>query len=522
MKKFFTPLVFILISTWNLFSQTCQFLQEHFDEINISYDHIYGENATVLYFPFYEEAVKQSLLLDLYEPAESDTLRPLIIYFHSGNFLPFPNNLGVTGTRKDSSVVTMCKRLAKVGYVVASADYRLGWNPVATSIDERKLGLINAAYRGVQDANTCIRYFKKSVVEDGNPFGIDTSRIVLWGDDSGGYIALHAGCLDDYDKIPFASDGKFLLGGLLPMVLEYLNGDVEAKQFGINIPKAAHLPFPEGDTLCYVNHPEYSSKFSVTVNLSGAVGDTAWIDPGQPPIISIHTPYDLTTPYKEGIVYVFIPPGTYLEVVEVQGSYLISRLANELGNNDTLAPPKNINSLQYSVTDIANSRNDGLEGLFPVRGDVITDATPWVFFNCDSIPETNCQNGLATNPNMSKAKATLYMDSILAYVLPRLYTSLDLSEVAECTVGINEVIKSDNINIIAFPNPSFHEVFIATSKDFLIRSIRVYDIKGSLVDSHSDINFNYFHLPVDNLIPGQYVLKFQFDQGISARQIIVK
>lgn len=48
-----------------------------------------------------------------------------------------------------------------MGYVVASVDYRLGWDPVNTSKDIRVFSLINAAYRGVQDASTCIRFSKR-------------------------------------------------------------------------------------------------------------------------------------------------------------------------------------------------------------------------------------------------------------------------------------------------------------------------------------------------------------------------
>lgn len=35
--------------------------------------------------------------------------------------------------------------------MVASADYRLGWNPLATNPIEGTIGIINAAYRGVQN-----------------------------------------------------------------------------------------------------------------------------------------------------------------------------------------------------------------------------------------------------------------------------------------------------------------------------------------------------------------------------------
>lgn len=511
--------VAVMFITYNMNSQV-PFLEEYTD-INITYDHIYGENATVLYFDYFGEAIKEPLLFDLYQPVEESpcpTIHqlPLIIYFHSGNFLPHPQNQSVVGTRKDSSVVAMCKRLAKTGYVVASVDYRLGWNPIASSVDVRKLGLINAAYRGVQDANTCIRYFKKTVVEEGNPFRIDTNKIVLWGDDSGGFISLNAGCLDDYNKIPTASNGKFLLAGIYPMIFEHINGDVEGKKYGImDSSVISILPFPVGDTLNYVNHPEYSSTFKVSVNMGGAVGDTAWIDPGQPGVISFHTPYDLTTPYEEGIVYVHIPPDTYLEVVEVQGSYLVNYMHDLYGNNDYFDPPYIVTELQLAVTHVANSRNDGLEGLLPIYGDTITDSAPWNFW--DKVSNINSDKGLVDNPRMTPEKATLYMDTMLAYALPRLFTALEL-----CTVSTTEIIDDEEVTITTYPNPASQEVFISSGTDFPFVSINVYDMKGTLINQFTNINANYFRMPVDKLFPGQYILKCQFENGISARQIVVE
>ncbi len=509
--------IFLMFFTWAASAQSIRYLEEVYDTVKITKDIVYGENATVLYLEFFGQAIKEPLLLDLYEPVsnqgEQSIARPLIIYFHSGNFLPFPQNQNVVGTRKDSSVVEMCRRLAKCGYVVASADYRLGWNPLATSVDDRKLGLINAAYRGVQDANTCIRYFKKAMVESLLPVLIDTSRIILWGDDSGGYLALNAGCLDRYEKIPLASDGKFWYAGLFPMVIESLNGDVEAKQYGINSPAIPGLPYPEGDTLCYVNHPEYSSKFSVTVNMSGAVGDSAWIEEGQPPVISVHAPYDLTTPYEEGIVYVNIGE-EYLEVIEVQGSSLVNSLSTQLGNNEGIGMPANATPFQQAVSDVAYARNGGREALYPIIGDTITDANPWIFWDCES--NVNCTKGLEVNPHMSREKAKVYADTILAYVLPRLYNVLDLQ-----TVATKEVLMTDERMISISPNPASDAILVSTEQEKPIRGISVFDMRGVLVHQYTNLQTSSFRMPVNRLVSGQYILKLLFDDGIVARMFIV-
>ena len=245
--------VFVFLGHYAAQSQACRYLDEIFPSVKVTPDIVYGKNATILLFDSLHEAVPQPLILDVYEP-EGDTLaiRPLIIYFHSGNFLPYPQNQSEVGTRRDSSSVEICKKLARRGYVVASADYRLGWNPSPFApIADLRFGLINAAYRGLQDARTSIRFFKKTVAEDENPFKIDPDRIALFGDDTGGYLSVQASALSSFSEILSNSE---LYHGLLPMIAEYVNGDIEGKKYGINDPPYPPYQlagFPVGDTLCY-------------------------------------------------------------------------------------------------------------------------------------------------------------------------------------------------------------------------------------------------------------------------------
>jgi len=201
-------------------------------------------------------AVPQPLMMDVYEP-DGDTManRPLVVMLHTGNFVPPAFNGGCTGTVKDADLVEMANRLAKMGYVAAVADYRTGWNPTAATQEERALTLIQASYRGIQDTRTCIRYFKKDYAENSNSYSIDTSRITVFGQGTGGYISLGTGNLDDYNEILLP---KFITqsgGQPVPMVVEAINGDIYGTSFGA-IPTGLGLPF-EGDTLCVPNHVGY-------------------------------------------------------------------------------------------------------------------------------------------------------------------------------------------------------------------------------------------------------------------------
>ena len=341
MKKLY-PLALLLLLIPVLTMAQTRYLDEVFPTVTKDVGLNYGANATVLYATSPLGIIKENLKMDVYMPeGDTETDRPLILYFHTGNFLPFrnpqnPAELGFNGScggeRSDSAAVEMCTRLAKMGYVVASCDYRLGWNPLAASDVLRRFGIINAAYRGVQDARTAVRYFRKSVAEEGNKFGIDESKIVIWGQGTGGYLSLTMGTLDNYLKIPLASNGKFVYDHdsdpgtpPIPMIVEPINGDIYGTSVGLH-------PV-SGDTLCYPNHLGYSSDYALGVNLGGASADSAWVDPGQVPLISFAVPTDNFAPYAEGIVNV---PGTNLQVIETQGSYLIQKLHQEFGNQDAI------------------------------------------------------------------------------------------------------------------------------------------------------------------------------------------
>jgi len=523
MKKLFYILFFSATATM-AYSQEHRYREEIFASVHHKENVVYGYNATYLglYSP-YHEALLQPLIMDIYEPDGDDVgNRPLIIYFHSGNFLPFPANQDVVGTLRDSSVVAFCTKMARCGYVVASADYRLGWNPYDAPDDKRRFGIINAAYRGVQDARTCIRYFRESAEAGGNPYRICQDRIALFGDDTGGYLAVHASALDRYSKI--LDDAELwievdtLTHHFIPMIGEERNGDVEGKTFGINdgLP-----PFPFGDTLCYPNLMETSSSFRVAVNLAGAVADKDWIEPGQPPIISIATPYDNTTPVKCGDV--FIDPGLAFYVINVCGSEAIAQAEEETGNNDVFNNMQDyfVNDFQRSVEEVALSRNNGSNCYLPVIGDTSTDINPWQYWDRISNPIDSM--GILDNPHMSKEKAEAYMDTILAYVLPRLWVAMDLGAPPDesCTTATETLLKNA-VELEILPNPSNSAMMIHAPSNFTMREIQVFDMKGSLLQRSGDIDDIEYRLNVTQLQPGMYILKIRFDQGITARQIIVQ
>lgn len=529
MKKiyhlFFVAMLFVAGS---LSAQT-RYLQEITADVTATANVTYGFNATVLYYSLFNQAVPVPLKLDLYRPTtDTETSRPLVLVLHTGNFLPFVNpatgalgaNGACGGQTNDSSMVQYCTRLAKMGYVAASVDYRTGWNPLAATDVERRYGIINAAYRGIQDVRTAIRYFKKTVKEAGNPYGIDTTRIVVFGQGTGGYIALGAATLDNYNKIPLAPGGKFFWDhdanpgtNPIPMVIPQVNGDINGTSVG-QVPNAAA---PNGlDTLCYPQHVGYTSNFRLSVNLGGALADTSWIDPGQPAMISYHVPTDNYAPYGEGIVNV---PGTNLQVVTVQGSYLVQTMADQFGNNASYA------GLSFETTNQAQAFADSpagftdlKQGLYPfnvqtnlVNGVPIPVTTaPWEWTSFVPTLPATCNN--------DKSIAIPYIDTIIQFYAPRACFALGLQNCIDKLLSDKEPLAPLSINLTAVPNPASEEVMLQASST--IERIAVYDRTGRIVRTANGVDADQFLLRREGLPAGTYFVKTSFKEGFKTQEVI--
>ncbi|MBM3449119.1 MAG: T9SS type A sorting domain-containing protein [Bacteroidetes bacterium] len=498
MKKIYTSLFMCFV----MLSATAQrYMTPQFSSVDVQTSVAYGVNATVLYYSVLNEAVPEALVMDVYTPSgDTETNRPVILYFHTGNFLPFPQNQGTGGTRTDSTAVEICTRLAKLGYVVASCDYRLGWNPIAPTQEERVNTLINAAYRGVQDCRTAVRYFRKSVAESNNPFGIDPSRIAVWGQGTGGYITLAASGIDNYTDILLP---KFTTSSGIPMVLDFVNGDIYGTSVGVNP--------TNGDTLCYANHVGYSSDFTVAVNMGGACGDISWIDATDNPIISFQVPTDPFAPYYTGTVIV---PGLNLPVVEVSGSYEVQYALSQYGNNGVFQLAEGYIPGQ-PFTDAANLSNNGFFGLFPFNRPATqpADSGPWEWWDAATNPGST--NGLLTNPDMSAAKGKAFCDSIIGYSVPRIACAFNLQD-SPCYIGVSE---EEEMSFGVFPNPA--TTSFAVRANGRIAAIRVSNNLGQVVYNTNTNNQEVAFVNTSTWSSGLYFVELISTEGNSAIQKLI-
>lgn len=502
MKKF--TLLFLLMAVGTFLSaQDQRYVDEIFTDVDVQENVFYGTNATVLAVAQLGEAVPQPLVSDVYTPmGDTETERPLVIIAHTGNFLPTAFNGGCGGTHKDADVVELAKRMARMGYVAVTIDYRLGWDPTNPSQTTRVFTIINAAYRGVQDSRTAVKYFRQDAESGDNQWGIDPSKIVLWGFGTGAYVTYGSATLNDISEtyIPefIASFDPFI-----PMIIEPINGDLNADNVGIAM---NYPPFPDGDTLCYPNHTGVDASFNLAVQMGGALGDTSWISPGDVPMISYHVPTDPFAPCTEAVLSV--PPPVNLPVVEVNGACLSIPTANSEGINDIFSMKDYIDP----ITAIANERSGGEEGLFLFPSDDPAESAPWNFsYSAEPYGVTG------SDCDTDEAAAMAAMDTVMQYYIPRACITLDLGCDLSDFTNTTE-LEANEVGLVVAPNPAMNHINITTEKNML--HVIVYDMNGKVVKLYDGINNTSYDLFRDQIGAGMFVAQVFFEEGVVAQKFV--
>ncbi len=556
-----------------------RYLDEVFDEINIEANVAFGFNVDVLRTNFTDQAaygadyqtVSQLILsgqtvpmnyfasnsslepglhtalklyplnMDVYTP-EGDEIsnRPVIIYLHTGNFLPPIINGGISGSKADSAVVNLCKKWARSGYTVAAIGYRLGWNPISEDPDVRRGTLLQAVYRAIHDTQTAVR-FLRSTAGGANQFGVNPEQVVLYGQGSGGYVAQAYATLNDYNT-EVAID-KFIGENGLPYVLEAVDGNIDGG------PGAVRLPDP-------LQIAGIDRSISMSINAGGALADISWLNAGEPPMVSFHAIRDPFAPFGDGIVVV---PTTNENVVAVSGANVFIQLANDLGNNDAF---KNIPSNDpYTIrarslygetfdyilaSEPTITVNESPEGLFPILRPINTidgnrftnESGPWDWWDFATLQAvvagTNAAlgltgtpqaydadvyhaQGLAGNPGMGPEKGMAYIDTIQGYANPRIMCVLDLEGAICAPVSTQNTSQANSTNI--FPNPSNDALTIRNS-EYVIRRVELFDITGKMV-SGTIVNANEYRMERGNLGNGVYMMTITFDNQIITKKVLL-
>jgi hypothetical protein len=152
--------------------------------------------------------------------------------------------------------------MAQYGFVTASINYRL--DDILNFVSGGNDAAFGAVIRATQDLRAAVRFFYKSVAEDGNPYGIDTNAIFVGGSSAGALMALHLAYLED-------------------------EADFKTHPSLTNQNLASDLGGFEGNS----GNPGFSSKVQGVLNLCGALGLRDWFK-DQVPLYSMHGDNDRT------------------------------------------------------------------------------------------------------------------------------------------------------------------------------------------------------------------------------------
>lgn len=315
-----------------------------FDSLTVTLAVPFGSNTGVNGSP-------QTLYMDVYEPS-GDTLseRPVVLVAFGGSF--------VAGSRAD--VADICEAFAHRGYVAVAPDYRVGffW-PNATTTQQ-------AVMRGAHDMRACVRFLRKTVAQDGNPYGIDVDRIIVGGVSAGAIAAIHATYLDQPNELP-----------------------------AVLVPDSAALGGMEGSS----GTPNYSSDVRACFSYSGAIGDTSWIVAGDQPLVSVHEAGDQIVPCYTQQVSVFgIPTGLI-----ASGSAHIHQHAEAIGLEHCFLLYPGTGHVGYFNTDPQGSEDIVVDFL----ANVVCGQPAGCGLLAVDVPESPANGPLPVFPNPSTGRFTV-------------------------------------------------------------------------------------------------------------------
>lgn len=375
-----------------------RYYQDVFPTFTVTSDVTYGEAINV-------SGNVQSLELDIYQPND-DTLsqRPLLILAHGGSF--------VFGSKTGLDVVSLCSKFVKLGYVVVSIEYRLGFGGLPNVASATQ-----AVYRGTSDMKAAIRFFRKSAGE-GNPYKINPDYIFTGGVSAGAFTALHAAYIDEESEIPAEVD-PVAFGGV------------------------------EGNS----GNPGFSSSTRAVVNLCGAIGDTSWINAGDVPNISMHGTEDPTVPYATDLITVL-----GFDLLTVDGSASIAQRMNNLGIAHEFISWQGAGHVPF-VSD-ANYQDSVYQFVVPFLGDLL---------GCDptSISAVEQKVKLELFPNPAT--------EVLFYESSEQLSEVSLIDIAGRTMRQEKspLVKSGSIHLSDIPSGIYLFQSITQNGERIIRKVIV-------------------------------------------------
>ena len=228
-----------------------------------------------------------NLLMDIYLP-ENDSIeaRPLLMLIHGGAFY--------IGDKTDNPIVLWAKHFAACGYVVASINYRMGFQLSKSAIER-------CGYCAVQDAHAAMRFLLSKKEE----YRINPDYIFVAGSSAGSITSLNLAFMRN-DTRP---ESSYKHGASADL------GNIESS----------------GNTLVQ------NFRIRAVANMWGALSSLDMLSSDKTSIISFHGDADKLVPYDEGIPFsdMKVKIGN-LFFNKMYGSASIHRKAQQMGYRSEL------------------------------------------------------------------------------------------------------------------------------------------------------------------------------------------
>lgn len=458
---------------------------------------------------------------DIYYPnstVDAESSRPVVVYIHTGNFLPPCINGSPLGLKTDEIGKAICMAMARKGYVAVSADYRLGWNPISDLEPVRKGTLLNAVYRAYHDIQMCVRVLKAEA-NGGNKYGIDPDKVIIMGEGTGAYIATTVNTLDKHEEITYP---------------RFLN-PLDQKPYVDTLSVGNLAGF--GGTLNLYAPNGQDAEISACITLGGALPDSSWLEEGDAPMMAFQCVRDPYAPFHTGIVIV---PTTGDNVVEVHGSNIFIPRANRLGINDGLMSSSIDDNVsreargRYGKTydyiypsprnkmTVGSNNENQYPVIMPLGASLFQNtAQPWQFWDTAS-PLAKCivaapnitadQASRQNHPGASPELGAKWVDTITSYVCPRLANLYGF--VGQRQYDLNHLA-------LVYPNPAKDRITVEMPAQS-IQAIRISDLNGRLVLEQFENGSNQTELSVSSLNKGLYLLEVITPVGSSVQKISIQ
>jgi acetyl esterase/lipase len=227
----------------------------------------------------YDSADPQQVM-DIYRPADT-AIHPAILFVHGGGFR--------AGSRK--SYTRNCIQLAQMGYVTATADYRLA----------PKAPFPAAVY----DVKAAVRYLRANAAR----LSLDPNKIGAAGGSAGGHLVLFLGVTGNVPEFEGPGPNRDQSSRVQCVVSFYGPSDF-TKSYGRSVDAAEVLPLFLGGDL---EHAREAHLRASPLN---------WVTPDAPPTLAIQGTKDRYVNYEQSVWIVerLLAAGAPAEIETIEGA----------------------------------------------------------------------------------------------------------------------------------------------------------------------------------------------------------